>query len=47
MEFKEWLEAVGCHVEITQEDDGSGYICIEVITPIGPIGKVWEITVQT
>jgi hypothetical protein len=33
MSFKAWLESQGCTVEVTQEDDGSGYICLEVITP--------------
>lgn len=37
MDFKEWLELQGCVVEITQEDDGSGYSQYEVHTPLGGI----------
>ena len=33
MEFKEWLESKGCQAEVTQDDDGSGYICLEVTLP--------------
>lgn len=40
MDFKEWLELQGCVIEVTQEDDGSGYYVLEVTTPIGGIYKV-------
>ena len=40
MIFKEWLESQGCKVEISQEDDGSGYVCIEVTTPDGGFFQV-------
>lgn len=40
MDFKEWLELQGCVVEVTQEDDGSGYTLLEVTTPVGVIYKV-------
>jgi hypothetical protein len=33
VEFKEWLESQGCDVVLTQEDDGSGYYCLDVTTP--------------
>jgi len=35
MDFVTWLRMMGCEAEITQEDDGSGYFCVEVITPTG------------
>jgi hypothetical protein len=35
MEFVQWLELQGCHVEITQADDGSGYFCADVTMPDG------------
>lgn len=37
MDFKEWLELQGCVVEVTQEDDGSGYEVLQVTTPLGGI----------
>jgi hypothetical protein len=40
MDFKEWLEFMGCRVEVTQEDDGSGYICLEVTTPSGVVSEI-------
>lgn len=49
MDFVEWLKAMGCHVTVTQEDDGSGYIYIEVITPAGPLDgeeKAYKISVD-
>lgn len=33
MDFKDWLEQHGCMVEIAQEDDGSGYVVLEVSIP--------------
>jgi hypothetical protein len=33
MKFKEWLESVGCQVEVIQEDDGSGYEVLDVTVP--------------
>jgi hypothetical protein len=35
MGFVQWLELQGCHVEITQADDGSGYIVTDVTMPDG------------
>ena len=35
MDFKDWLEKQGCKVEITQEDGGSGYVCLYILTPDG------------
>lgn len=35
MDFKTWLELQGCVIEVTQEDDGSGYECWTVTTPDG------------
>jgi len=35
MRFKDWLESVGCSVEVTQPDDGGGYVCLAVRTPDG------------
>jgi hypothetical protein len=30
MKFKEWLEARGCNVEVTQEKGNEIYYCLEV-----------------
>jgi hypothetical protein len=35
MEFKEWLERQGCTVEVTQEEEGNGYVVLEVHLPYG------------
>jgi hypothetical protein len=35
MTFQQWLESQGCTVEVTQDDDGSGYVVLDVITPDG------------
>lgn len=35
MEFAQWLISMGCEVSVTQEDDGSGYVVLEVRTPDG------------
>lgn len=35
--FAEWLRLQGCVVEVTQEDDGSGYEVLQVTTPTGEI----------
>lgn len=35
MTFIDWLEDQGCSVEITQEDDGSGYVYLDVETSEG------------
>ena len=45
MDFKNWLESQGCSVEVTQEDDGSGYVCLEVTIP--PIDRMmtFDVTV--
>lgn len=45
MKFSEWLEQQGCFVQITQEDDGSGYETMEV-TPLDS-NDTYDITVQT
>lgn len=44
MTFKNWLESQRCTVEVTQEDDGSGYICLQVRTPEG---IYFDVTVNT
>lgn len=50
MEFAHWLEQHGCTVEVTQEDDGGGYVCLEVTLPhdgsLAPPTKV-DVTVTT
>ena len=46
MDFVSWLLEQGCQVEITQEDDGSGYFLAEVTLPDGP-QKVHKVTVET
>lgn len=33
MKFSEWLESIGCYVQVTQRDDGSGYEVLEVTPP--------------
>ena len=35
MSFMTWLQLQGCTVEVTQDDDGSGYVCLEIILPDG------------
>lgn len=35
MDFKRWLESQGCTVEVTQDDDGGGYVCLLVTDPAG------------
>lgn len=47
MDFKEWLELMGCYVEVTQEDDGSGYECWDVVLPGQTQANKFEITVRT
>jgi hypothetical protein len=45
MDFKTWLEQQGCIVTVEQEDDGSGYTVLEVITP--GYGQTYRISVDT
>ncbi len=50
MIFKDWLEQHGCQVEVTQEDDGSGYVCLSVELPAEDgewRGPVIDITVSS
>jgi hypothetical protein len=42
--FLAWLETKGCQVEITQEDDGSGFVCAEVLVP--NTAWAYDVTVQ-
>lgn len=35
MTFREFLERNGCTVDVTQENDGSGYVCYDVTLPDG------------
>jgi hypothetical protein len=44
MTFPEWLKSVGCQVNVYQEDDGSGYSCMNVTIPDG---IQFDITVNT
>jgi hypothetical protein len=34
LELREWLEGLGCQVEVAQEDDGSGYVYWELRFPV-------------
>jgi hypothetical protein len=43
--FQSWLEQQGCRVEITQENDGGGYVCMDVTTPTA-IPDTFDLTVQ-
>lgn len=43
MDFKDWLERQGCTVEVTQEEDGNGYFCLDVRIPEG---ELFDITVS-
>ena len=44
LDFADWLSRQGCQVTITQDDDGSGYICLDVTTPDG---QLFDITVTS
>ena len=44
MRFEDWLRSHGCNVEVTQEDDGSGYTVIMVTHPLTAFDPV-ELTV--
>lgn len=46
MNFIEWLQLQGCTVEITQEDDGSGYQVIEISPPAPDLFPVTTLTVE-
>ena len=54
MEFKEWLENQGCQVEVTQEEEGNGYVVIEIRIPLwqaevgsSVMSEPYEVTVNT
>jgi hypothetical protein len=42
--FIAWLREQGCTVEVTQPDDGGGYVVMDVETPDG---AAYDLTVQT
>jgi hypothetical protein len=45
-QFTEWAETQGAEVEVTQEDDGSGYTCMKVNLPYLWNGITFDITVN-
>jgi hypothetical protein len=40
MSFKNWLISMGCWIEVTQANDGSGYECWAITLPDGTVQEV-------